>query len=218
MVSCLSSTQPLVIERAFIEPPCMRKQIISLLTLALLSGCTRTVNPSDIKQNPNPKQRYEITMTILGAPGPFDSIEGYMGYDIENKKCIPEDPVSGKRSMPDATAAFAFIRLSDNIYKGVIYMDYFSDEDYYGLGVCRWQLTSSYEKLKINGVVMSPAIFLKDVTSNSSTTAYFSRKSYFDKKSTGRQDFGMPTNYLNQVKEHPDDYFSITLEAKAIAP
>ena len=173
------------------------------------------MNPPDIKKNPSPKQRYELTMVIKDAPGIFDSIKGYMGYEISNKECIAEDPLDGTHNAPSEAPNFTFSKVSDGIYKGYIYLDYLSDENYYGVDICHWHLTSSYAMLKINGVVISPYIFRDQILSSSSNITYFSKNSYFDRKSVNRYDSGIAKKFLDQVEEKPSEYFSIEISSKS---
>jgi hypothetical protein len=75
----------------------MKTPLISLAKMSLVlstSACGSLMNP-DIRQNPHPKMRYDITMTIEGAPSPFDSVNGHMQYDISNERCAPEDNLAG---------------------------------------------------------------------------------------------------------------------------
>lgn len=39
--------------------------------------------------------RYEITMAIQGAPGPFDAVSGFVQYKVSNDHCVPLTRVIG---------------------------------------------------------------------------------------------------------------------------
>jgi hypothetical protein len=47
---------------------------------------------------------------------------------------------------------FELTRVSDVEYTGTVYADGILDEDYYGRGICRWQLTQARVQLKATGV------------------------------------------------------------------
>ncbi|MQQ99823.1 hypothetical protein [Glaciimonas soli] len=63
------------------------------------------MNTPDIKQNPHPKMRYEITLTIKDAPGPFDAVTGFMQYDVTNEQCSPYNEFIGIYRNPGSESA-----------------------------------------------------------------------------------------------------------------
>ena len=101
----------------------------------------------ELKQNPNPKQRYDVTMTIQDAPGPFDSIQGYAVYQVLNDVCVALQPGSGARLAPYMRLPMTLTREGET-YTGSFYADQMLDENYYGLGVCKWTLTIAGVELK----------------------------------------------------------------------
>lgn len=189
-----------------------------ILSLALLAtGCSHMIDP-DIKQNPHPVKRYEITMIIEGAPGPFESIEGHMQFDVSNPLCAPQDPVSGARPTPIERPPIVFSRVSGETYKGVVYLDLMQDDDYYGLGICHWSMTAAVVSLNIHGLSLSSDISTDEIVSGKSMTRYFTKESYLDTRRADSSDFGMPTNNEHYVTDHPSQFFSTTLTAKESRP
>lgn len=93
------------------------------------------------KHKANPMQGYRIHMTIHDAPGPFGIVRAYAQYDVENNNdCGPIHPMTGTASRMTRLEPFALTKLSDTEYEGVVYADLMQDDDYYGLGVCRWEM------------------------------------------------------------------------------
>ncbi|WP_225563045.1 hypothetical protein [Rhodanobacter sp. DHG33] len=45
-------------------------------------------DPTNPKKNSHPIKRYEITATT-DAPGPWDSVKGYIAYEVTNPECVP---------------------------------------------------------------------------------------------------------------------------------
>ncbi|MHB1057820.1 MAG: hypothetical protein ACYC0F_08060 [Rhodanobacter sp.] len=170
------------------------------------------MNTPEIKQNPHPKMRYKITVTIEGAPGPFDSVTGVVHYMVENDRCIPLTPISGATLAPEKNFPIDFVRVNDNVYKGTIYADLLQDEDYYGLGICHWSINTLWATLKIKGVEFRPSMILKDIVSQKPTPTYFVKSDYFstDKE---RSAFGTTNRSLFQAKSRTD-IFSMTLSAE----
>ncbi|TPG11783.1 hypothetical protein EAH75_10875 [Rhodanobacter glycinis] len=170
----------------------------------------------DIKQNPHPKMRYEITMTIQGAPGPFDSVSGFVQYKVSNGHCVPLTPISGATLPPESRIPISFTRVSDNLYKGVIYTDLMQDDDYYGLGVCHWSVVAASADLKIKTTALSPAIFHDDIVAQKSVATYFVNSDYLDNSSANGEErvvSGNP-NRAFYLPASRTDLFSIALAAK----
>lgn len=195
----------------------MRNRPIAMLFLSLIlvgSGCSRTISDSDIKQNPHPAKRYELTVAAQGAPGSFESATGFMQYDIVNPDCAPKDPISGARPTPEYTPDIAFSRVSDTEFKGTIYLDLPVDENYFGLGVCHWKFIAASISIKANAVRFSPAISIEDIRANNSSSTYFSKDSYNEKSSDGRDDLGLPSKAEQPAIDHPELFFKIIISAK----
>lgn len=184
----------------------------------LLYGCGAFVSTPDIKQNPHPTMRYDITITIDGAPGPFDSVGGFMQYEVTNKQCVPltGGPMNPMRIPPLAHPPIDFKRVSDNVYTGTVYADYFLDEDYFGLGVCHWSLMSVTARLKVKDLTIAPSLLSDEIFSQREVRAYFVSGDYFD-NGTERSSYGSRrlSDYPSELQK---DIFSIILAAKESVP
>jgi hypothetical protein len=194
----------------------MRSLISGVLFMVLAlstSACNSSMKTPDIKHNPHPKMRYEITLAIQDAPGPFESVTGFMQYEVANEECAPKDTFAGVyRKPPIQHPPIVFTRMSDFVYTGTLYLDLMRDEDYYGLGVCHWAMTAAIVEMKANGAVFSTSTSLNDVTSQKSSTEYLWKKAYLDPAS--RDGSGNSVPLIDAVKQHPASYFSATLTAK----
>ncbi|MDL9998462.1 hypothetical protein QTI24_07620 [Variovorax sp. J22P240] len=167
----------------------------------------------DIKQNPHPKMRYEITLTIQDAPGPFESVEGYVYYEVTNKECSPENPISGTWGQrPTASIPLVFTPIADGVYTGTVYLDLLQDEDYFGLGVCHWKFGTAGASLKAKEVGFTPGISSASIATGRSETTYFSREHYVDTTAKGMSFGGVPLSAW--ITKQPDRFFSATLIAK----
>jgi hypothetical protein len=124
-----------------------RTFFFALCLTLIVSACDASTKKPELKQNPSPKQRYDITMTIQDAPGPFDAVAGYVVYQVLNDVCVALQPGSGARLAPHIEIPIVLTRTGES-YKGEFYADRMLDEDYYGLGICKWTLTIAGVKLK----------------------------------------------------------------------
>jgi len=192
-----------------------RVTAVLLFSLTLITtGCgASTMKTPDTKQNANAKQRYEITMTIDGAPGPFDSIDGYVTYQVENDDCVPLQPGSGARLAPDKSVPVTFTREAgaDNVFRGTFYTDLLQDENYFGLGVCHWTVGGTGAKLNVGKTVFSTGMSLDEVRSEKPFVTYFANSLFHNPRIEGGDTGTVRTAY---VAQHPNEFFSVTLVTK----
>ena len=165
------------------------KRLTGMLTLfpvLFFTGCFgcnsySVITPSQIKLNPKPKVKYDVTVTVNGAPGPLEPGNIHVFYEADGdgtRGCYPVDRFIGAptNKPPDSTADFSLTRAGDNVYKGVIYADYFQDAVYYhGYPACKWNAVFLFATLKGHSATF-------ETTSNndwsSLNTTYFSKKRF----------------------------------------
>lgn len=185
------------------------------LTLLAFSGCGIKKMPEYTHNyNPDPKQRYEITMTINGAPGEFKNIEGVVQYEVSNDSCVPlTDPISGVKQTPRQTINFNYSRISDTEFRGVFYADLLKDEDYFGMGVCTWSLKSVRYDLETAATVFTPYILKIKIADGAEKTTYYTDLEFFETRIPGMVIVGT-TDRSEFGDEFKDKIFSITLRIK----
>lgn len=160
--------------------------LASLVTLMTVStaACQQPVPPPEIKPNPRPQEQYELVMTVRNAPRAFQQVSGHAQFDIpsEDDACLPLDQtraLGGVRNRPSKELPVEFRRVSDSEYRAVFFADALLDEDYYGLGVCHWQLTA----VGVN-LTAPPAVFSTETWGDAIRTGAeqvtFSPKALFD--------------------------------------
>lgn len=169
------------------------------------------MNKPDVKLNPNARMRYEITMTVKDAPGPFDRIEGRLLYRVSTSSCLPETSLVG-RLAPKWREPVIMKHVAHNVYRTEIYADRLRDEDYFGLGICHWRMESLSLQLVTGSLSINPSIISNDIFNGSLITRYFTNESYAD-KSRSRIDIGAdnPSHY-----KLPNDTFSVDLRATEV--
>jgi hypothetical protein len=192
-----------------------------ILVLTLTTGCSMTHgDPTKPAKNPHPVKRYEVTATS-DAPGPWDSIEGYIGYGIVKAddgiaKCVPMDSFLGEQSLTSIGIDIEMTRVNDRTWRGYFYRDALLDEDYYNLGVCHWDVTSVGVAADAQGVRFGWG-GLFDELHDSPETSYF-KKSVYGDQSFAR--YGAPelTSADPEVIQHPAAYFRTTVTVKESKP
>ena len=177
----------------------------------------------EFKQNPNPQRAYRIVMEIENAPGPFASVKGSAQYDVVNEEeCGVFSAMAGGYNRETTNPPIRWEKLSETTYTTTIHADLMLDEDYFGRGVCRWELTQVRGRLRAAGVKgetrFVPVISAQEIQSAASVRWYFWSGRYLADSplpSTGEgvSDFG----YVNLDKVPVDkrgEFFSVILKAK----
>lgn len=187
--------------------------LTAALALAILTSTTAcgssTMTTYDIKINPHPTKRYELTVTIKDAPGPFDSMQTYVLYDVTDPFCVPTRPGSGATNAPNKSVPLTLTKTGENTYTGTFYSDLIKDEDYSGKGVCHWKLSAVSMYLQHNKLTMPPMISWENIVAGKPQTTIFSSVSYAD-AATERVDPGVEENFHPRPSDRP---FSVTLHA-----
>jgi hypothetical protein len=191
------------------------KAALAALSFTAYSACGAAMNKPDVKLNPQPRLRYEITIKVDNAPGPFDRVEGVIDYRVSNENCVPLTPVTGATVAPEKRVPTVLTHLSGNMYKGEIYADLFQDEDYYGKGVCHWSVVAASANLYVKQVDFNAPLFHDDLLKGKPVTRYYSKRSYattqLERVDTGESD---PTQYQDEA----NTTFSITIQAEEKHP
>ncbi|WP_260654036.1 hypothetical protein [Xanthomonas graminis] len=167
--------------------------------------------------NPHPVKRYEVIATSH-APGPWDSIQAYIGYDVINAKCVPMIPFIGEQHMPNTGLDVPMTRVDDHTWKGYFYRDALQDEDYFKLGVCHWDVTSVGIAAIAKGVRFNWGDMLDSLLRDGQKTIYFFKKNAYGDLSL--VPYGAATLVAEdpEVRQQPDAYFTATIAVKEAKP
>ena len=189
----------------------------AVLTAGALTACDIPQTKPEFKRNPNPQERYEITVTIKDAPGPFTDILGSMQYWVPDDSCMPESQPSGIRKNPKEWIRYPIERVAENTYRAEVWTDGMVDEDYHGLGVCKWTLVQTTTRFRGKTVSFTPDLTLQELRAQQPKTLYFSNRTYLSTELEGFPDSGetSPSGFGVEVQ---DELFTITLTPQRIAP
>lgn len=179
-------------------------------------ACSAPMKTPDIQINPSPRMRYEVTLTLEGAPGLFDAVNGFVQYRVTNDRCVPLQPISGATVAPEKDIQLSLTRISDNAYKGIVYADLMRDEDYYGMGMCHWSITAVVAQLKKKAVTFSPDLSSDELLAQKPKITYFWRGDYLDADAERSEMGNTQRSYFKQSLQ--DELFTVTLAAKEEFP
>lgn len=179
----------------------------------------------DFKLNPNPKQAYEVTLTIgADAPGPFAVVRSSASYHAPDCR-YTTNRAMGAGSNPDESVPVDFVKVDDRTYRGTFHLDAMLDEDYDGPDgspPCHWKLMGVGAYLGATGAPgetrFYPDLRLEDVLAEKTVATYINRRIYprhpdaEDYQSSGQTD---RSKYGPGISD--SDLFTITLSAKKVS-
>lgn len=173
-------------------------------------------DPKNPKKNPHPVKRYEVIATSE-APGPWDSVKGYLPLAITNVACVPQGSFTGGRNVPNHGVEFEITRIDEKTWKGYFYRDALQDEDYFGLGKCHWDSIGVTPIFTAHGNKFGALTWLDDAQKKGPQVSYFKKSDFLDgsQLSNGVQNY---SSVRPEVTQHPDAFFKITVTVKVVEP
>ncbi|KFA35081.1 hypothetical protein [Xanthomonas vasicola] len=215
----------------------LRIKIVGWFFLVLLAGCnpmnagserhdtdsTTTDGDPVYRKNPHPTQAYRITMIIEDAPGPFGHVSGMAFYDMANRDdCTPIDPILGMstKSKEDGIS-IQFKKVDETKFVGTIYADGMVDANYYGKGVCNFELSGVGITLRATGkreeTRFQPGLFKKEIYESIPNVTYFWSGGYPKDEMDNYPDSGRsdPAQFKEELR---NQLFKVTVVSTKEAP
>ncbi len=94
----------------------------------------------EVRANASPRKQYAIVIAFDGLPGPIIDVQAIADYAVDNVECVPPLLLSGARLRPEHTLKLDLQSIDTNRYGLHLHADALRDEDYFGMGVCRWSM------------------------------------------------------------------------------
>ncbi|MBN7139046.1 hypothetical protein A7A76_08110 [Lysobacter enzymogenes] len=150
-----------------------------------LSACSNAVKDPKYERNPNPRQKYVVTAKVDGAPGPFRVATASVQYKIgPTQQCMPPaEPISGTFPTPDREVVSLPVRkMAESEFQFDVYLDGMVAKDYFGRGVCTWEIEGVTLSLKPTGAKgerrFATTIDMPDATELKPVIMYARREKY----------------------------------------
>lgn len=157
-----------------------RFSLAIVASLLLLVACDRSprFEPPVAKTNPNPAQGYEITVELIDPPADVRSIAGEAHFGVPDVSCMHQpDSIAGYTPGSSYVKKFSLMRVGSNTFQGRIFLDWPIDEDYYGLGVCKWKIaTVDAVFTRENGLVQTADLNGSELSSEATNLSYCRKK------------------------------------------
>ena len=173
-------------------------------------------DPEHPKMNRHPIKLYEITATT-DAPGPWDSVSAYIGYDVVTPSCSPENKLLGVHELPtDLGRTIVMTRVGTKTWKGNFYRDLVLDENYYQLGICHWDATSVVANFVVHNEMFAAGGVMEEFLKNGTTATYFKTIDFTDRSRTAGALESLSTD--PEVVQSPNAFFPITVNVTEVTP
>jgi type IV secretion system protein VirD4 len=207
------------------------------LAVGLASGCAPSGGQKsgwdslpgepEYRRNPNPQEKYELTVTLQNAPGPM-VLQGASAAYYAPDCAYMVNRLAGASGRPSVGFEIELTQIDATTWVGVFYRDAMLDEDYDGpqgaMRPCHWQVLQVGATLTATGAptdtrysadLRRPEAGAKE----QAVTLYFNKRSYpgdptddepYSTSGGQRSQFGPTTS--------DDDLFSVTLSARQVQP
>jgi hypothetical protein len=204
-----------------------------LLSFTLFAGCQPSEKPdmsqdhkaiadssadesveAKFKQNPAPKQAYRVTLNVDDAPGPFAVVEGFAQFAATDCTYII-NKVAGATAYPQKIIPIIYKKIDDHAYEGIVHTDAMQDEDYFGQGVCHWNLVVVSAQLRATGATGETRFFARlpreALLTNERQTSRHESKRY-------PADAALPDFSSTGLDPISGQFFSLTFTSELVTP
>lgn len=168
--------------------------------------------------NPAPREGFEVSLQIDDAPGPFASFSGNASYQSFNCNYVTSE-WAGTRAAPTKQLPLTVSREGDNRFVVTAYRDALLDEDYFGKGLCKWDMLSVRVGFRATGA-QEDTVYVVDLNADKIQPGSVIKRYYW--KGGYKLDLNVPggsaSGQLDPNAFKPElrgDLFSITTQVRA---
>jgi len=197
----------------------------SLALATLIAGCGGESQTTDVEGdgsglaplrtlNPVPKAALPFTVRVQGAPGNLPIVDAAVQYDVINPgECGKKQWLSGAIPRISSSEALSLAKVSDTEYTGTVFADQILEGDYYGRGVCRWQLVEARVSFRAStepkATWFLATIQASDLENRLQSNTYFWKGYYPNAEIENYAEFGSRSDVLPETKRA--EYFQIVM-------
>ncbi len=189
-------------------------QMMSQDTTSVATDPTVEQIEAKFKQNPSPKQAYRVILNVADAPGPFAVIEGFAQYTAPECTYILNE-AAGATAHPEKLIPVTYTKVDERTYAGIVHTDAMQDEDYFGKGVCHWNLVVVSAQLRATGAQGETRFFAS--LPGDALLAHEPETRRHEKKRYPRDPAVSDFSSLG-LDPPTDDTFQLTFTSEAVAP
>lgn len=175
--------------------------------------------------NPSPKGVRVFRVDVKDPPVRFTEITASAQYDVINAAdCGKKNRLSGALPGIRSTESVELTKISETEFTGVVYSDLIQSGDYFGEGVCRWELVQASVGFRASAdpfaTWLVASLDASELAKSVTKTTYFWSGHYPNAEIDNYADFG------NQSLDHVTDaekteFFEVVMtsgEAASVSP
>lgn len=196
----------------FSAPAMGRTGAAGTAVLALVIWQTAPVSAQDdgavartasVLARPNDKasRGHVITLRFDRLPGPVAQLAGTADFEVANRECVPIDyerAPGGVRLPPQHRHTLTFARQGDGSYTAGLFEDQLVDENYYKLGVCRWQLQFVTVRFQSPATAFAGSLSAADLRAGRSIELHYLVRDWTQMPVAAERVFGEGANHYAQ--------------------
>lgn len=136
----------------------------------------RQIGEIAVRRTPAPLESYVISAAFEALPLAVESFSGVARFSVSNPECAPLDAgraYGGVRLTPRHEVVLEWRRTGDGVYHAKADLDALRDEDYYGLGVCRWRFDGVEVGFSVGASRFVHALSAEDVRGQNVRRGYY---------------------------------------------
>lgn len=178
-----------------------------------LAACGGNMEEPKVQINPNPVSQYRARIAFDKLPRPFDAVDALASYEIDDESCLPRNKFSGARRAPPGAISIPVEKISDREVTVKFAKDELVDEDYYGLGICRWKFVGIVVRFRVNQLTFSTTTYSDDLADGHITKGYFPLRA-FEKS---EYSIDIPASHTPSELPDPQATFDATVRIERVS-
>lgn len=202
----------------------------ALLALTLMLSCraeplaaqddAAVARTASVLARPNDKasRGHVVTLRFERLPGPIAQLAGTAEFEVANRECVPIDyerAPGGVRLPPRHRHTLSWAHQADGTYTAALFEDQIVDENYYKLGVCRWQLQVVTVRFQSPATAFLATLSAADLRAGRPAVLHYLARDWATKPATSDRVFGEGPAH-DQSAMGPQ--FTLTIGATSTAP
>lgn len=171
--------------------------------------------------NPSSRDAREFRVVVKDPPVRFTEANASVQYDVVNAaECGKKNRLSGALPGIRSSEPVELTKISDTEFKGVVFGDLIQSEDYFGEGVCRWEMVQASVGFRAStdpfATWLVASLDADDIGKNVTQITYFWSGHYPNAEIDNFADYGNPS--LDHVADaEKSEFFEVVMTSRDAA-
>lgn len=144
----------------------------------------------DVRQKVSADESYIVSLAFVGLPGTISNFSVSADYVVDNVQCVPTQPISGAVLRPEHSLKLDLRQTDTHRFATTLHTDALLDEDYFGLGLCRWVLNWVTVRFESPSTRFVGAIAIDQIYTGHPAVLHYLANDYRESPETNSSVFG----------------------------